>query len=399
MRLTDLFSSVAVKVLRTVDLPGRGSNQHEVNGAAALRDFFQTSERLQGEIKWYYFSEDEEVVTADSTFTFYDARVKSAARTGRSEWRLYYYGDFLSRATEGDLLVLARDKNSSVHALVFENDSSWVHAARYLFGFDSEAEQLVLLPEESLSATSIEFARSQILEALEIAVDMFDGDRYLDLVTRRFGNHFPSTKDMSDFARSVEEVDAKVDPDTALTTWIQCEENLFRAIEAVQVKEKLAVGFEDVDDFISYSLSVQNRRKSRMGHALENHLAAIFDAHGLMYERQVRTEKKKSADFLFPGGSEYHDPDFNASLLVMLAAKSTLKDRWRQILTEADRIPSKHLCTIDTRVSRESIDEMRSKDVILIVPQAVRPAYLPDLQRVMLSVGDFIAQVQQKQLH
>ena len=46
------------------------------------------------------------------------------------------------------------------------------------------------------------------------------------------------------------------------------------------VAERLKQGFVsedgvDVDDFIRFSLSVQNRRKSRAGHAFENHVEKL----------------------------------------------------------------------------------------------------------------------------
>ena len=60
------------------------------------------------------------------------------------------------------------------------------------------------------------------------------------------------------------------------------EEQLFRRLERKVIAERLQHGFGsdgaelDIDGFIGFSLSVQNRRKSRAGFALEHHLAAIF---------------------------------------------------------------------------------------------------------------------------
>ena len=42
----------------------------------------------------------------------------------------------------------------------------------------------------------------------------------------------------------------------------------------------------------------------------------------------------------------------------MLAVKSTCKDRWRQILAEADRLPVKHLLTLEPGISVAQTDEM-----------------------------------------
>ena len=63
---------------------------------------------------------------------------------------------------------------------------------------------------------------------------------------------------------------------------------LFLRLERRIVADRLETGFvnadgTDVDGFIRFSLSVRNRRKSRMGHSLEHHLEAVFVAHAIRY--------------------------------------------------------------------------------------------------------------------
>ena len=136
------------------------------------------------------------------------------------------------------------------------------------------------------------------------------------------------------------EVSAADDPDLALIAWVDREEQLFRRLERRIVAERIGGGFQspdgaDVDGFLSFSLSVQNRRKSRAGQALEHHLEAVFSTQGIRYARGAETENRNKPDFLFPGQDEYRNPDFPSARLTMLGAKSTLKDRWRQVLSEA----------------------------------------------------------------
>ena len=81
--------------------------------------------------------------------------------------------------------------------------------------------------------------------------------------------------------------------------WLEREEALFRRLERTIVSERLKSGFmgeseADVDGFISFSLSVQNRRKSRAGQSLENHLEVVFKAHGLKFDRGTMTEERRS---------------------------------------------------------------------------------------------------------
>jgi hypothetical protein len=49
----------------------------------------------------------------------------------------------------------------------------------------------------------------------------------------------------------------------------------------------------------------------------------------------------------------------------MLAAKTTVKDRWRQVLNEANRIETKHLLTLQEGVPEGQFTEMQDAKVNL----------------------------------
>lgn len=132
-----------------------------------------------------------------------------------------------------------------------------------------------------------------------------------------------------------------------------------------------------------------------MGYALQNHLEAIFDNSGLRYESQVVTEGKRKPDFIFPNGRSYRNPDFESELLTFLGAKSSLKDRWRQILNEAARIKTKHLCTLQQTTSRDQLHEMEEESVILVVPEPL--AYNYSSCNNVITLGEFITWEKAKQ--
>jgi hypothetical protein len=75
------------------------------------------------------------------------------------------------------------------------------------------------------------------------------------------------------------------------------------------------------------------------------------------YVRGAETENRYKPDFLFPGIAEYKDTSFDDARLTLLGAKSTLKDRWRQVLAEANRINDKHLLTLEPRISENQTEE------------------------------------------
>jgi hypothetical protein len=101
-------------------------------------------------------------------------------------------------------------------------------------------------------------------------------------------------------------------------------------------------------------------------------------------------------DFLFPGVATYRDPSFPARRLTMLGAKSTVKERWRQVLSEAVRIEHKHLLTLETGVSTAQTDEMHAKNLQLVVPRGLFGTYRPAQQGWLMDVRQFIALVRSR---
>lgn len=395
MNLREVFKKVAHKRLVAVDLPAFGSNQHELNGSGALRSFFGTSE-TKGILSWYYFAEGKEPKSEDGKFTFYDARAKSNSRTGRSEWRFYYYGDFLARADVGDWFFLVEANNGRLLALIFAADSNWLRAAKLMFGVEDSSFSFDEVENQKLESQSLALLRRQILNELGLGLALPTAASDEEIIVSQFGRQFPTSKEMSAFARTQIEVDPN-DPDEAVVRWLEREEELFLALEKTLILDRLNKGFKEVDEFMKFSLSVHNRRKSRMGLALQNQLEAIFDFHEIRYTSQCTTEGKQKPDFIFPGQSEYHDLNFDVSLLSMLAAKATCKDRWRQILVEANRISKKHLCTLEPAISESQTTEMAEAGITLVVPEAIAASYKDNPPRNLLMLAEFILVVKRKQ--
>src|SRR5690242_5649770 len=109
--LSAYFDKVAAKTLRPVEADAARSHQHELNGVAALKQLFgDAAEPQKFSAKFLYINDlDEEAISEDAWVTWYDARARSAPRTGRSEYRLYFPATGpSSRAAAGDLLIIGR---------------------------------------------------------------------------------------------------------------------------------------------------------------------------------------------------------------------------------------------------------------------------------------------------
>jgi hypothetical protein len=395
--LSEFFSGIAMKRLSAVEADVTRSNQHEFNGDKGLKRLFGL-ERKEFQGLFIYLSDnDDEPVVGDGLLTWYDARERHPRR---SEHRLYFPTTAVSLcAAEGDLLVIGRRPDDSVLVLVVQGDSTISNQVLWLFSLNLEGHHGFSAREEmETEQDRIGFAARFILEQIGVPVETAE-TTFLDRIISRFGAKFPRTREFSEFARStLPDVNPILDPDAAIMAWMEREEILFRTLEKHIIAERLAQGFqEDVDGFLAFSLSVQNRRKSRVGFALENHMEVIFSESGIKFERAAVSEGRSRPDFLFPGGSEYRNLHYNPTLLTMLGVKSTCKDRWRQVLAEAKRIEHKHLLTLETAISAHQTDEMKNQKLHLVVPASLHRTYSAVQRQWLLTAAEFTRIVRDKQ--
>lgn len=398
--LSEYFDGVAVKSLSIVDATPAQSNQHEVGTTVEMRRFLGNG-RNQFNVTYLWMA-GEQSVAETSRATHYNSREKKPHR--RAEWRLYYPSNPVTEMmSAGDTLFVAKRPGNNLLFIVAPAGSTIQNQLLWLFGFESQpALHFAVQDYEGDGDAELDFTARLILD--EIGIEFEDPDAgNLDRIIERFGTTFPTSRVFSDLARhTLPAVDARDDPDAALMAWLTHEEAMFRRLERRVVSVRLEQGFVDgndvdVDGFLHFSLQVQNRRKSRMGRAFENHLAAVFDAWELRFESQAITEQGNTADFLFPGIEAYHDPAFPNCRLTLLAAKSTCKDRWRQVLPEAQLIWPKHLITLEPAISPGQTGQMRGERVQLVVPKLIQESYQLDQRSWLLTLGDFIDLVRQRE--
>lgn len=389
-QLADYFAGVVAKTLSAVEVDRVTSNQHEFNGTHELRRLLgEPAERTFFDTKFIYLTDaDADPIIDQDRVTWYDARANHPKRT---EWRLYFPTTRVTDcASAGDILIIARLRDDSLLVIIAEGGTTIANQMLWLFGLGKLQHPGFSIREEiELEQDRLGFARSLILESIGIEVEP-PFDTSLERMISKFGERFPSTHEFSAFARlEADLVDIESDPDGILMAWMGKEEILFRLFEKHLVANRLQKGFtSDVEGFMSYSLSVQNRRKSRVGHALENHLSAVFIGLNIRFEQNAVTENRSRPDFLFPDSRSYHDPAYPADQLTMLGAKSTCKDRWRQVLAEADRIPNKHLLTLETAISVNQTSEMQATGLHLIIPSLLHDTYLPQQRSWLMTLKD-----------
>lgn len=307
----------------------------------------------------------------ESCVTWYGTRT-------RNEYRLTRFGKefpYLTDDTVGSLLVLIPKSHEEFIAYVVDTDDDIAEVQSALgvetgqrWGlFDSAAKPV---PESEDDCIERHFRKFQAnLEA------------------------FPSTIKFSNAARQalIECVSefAKHSPDDRLMACMDAEYRLFRHVERQLCQGDIHRLFKSVDDFLSTASSILNRRKSRAGRSLEHHVEQLLREEGIPFASKPSLVEGEP-DILIPSVQAYLDPRFPLDRLCMIGVKTTCKDRWRQVLNEAQRMKQRHILTIQPGISSSQMEEMRKAGVSLIVPKRLHKHYPPDRKLHIYDVAAFM---------
>lgn len=304
----------------------------------------------------------------------------------RNEYRITRFGrnfPFLQDENVGDLLILIKLTEEDYEGYVLSSDED----------IDDFFATFNLAPDETNQLIDVDGLikpDEKIRQLLQDFINQFDS--------------FPETKQMALGARQCFNKAYKIDedsivnnPDNILLNWIDTEFKLFRFMEEKIYANIISTPFENIDAFVKTANEVLNRRKSRAGKSLEHHLADIFTVNKLIFEEQAITEDNKKPDFIFPDGECYHNMAFPTDDLTVLGAKTTCKDRWRQVLTEADRVERKYLFTLQQGISKNQLKEMHDSKLTLVVPNKYISSFPSEYQNEIKDLAGFINIVKEKQ--
>ena len=322
------------------------------------------------EIQW------QNDLRTESSFTYYSSK---------NELRITKFGrsfPFLNPEQTGALFVFTRQSADQYSAFFLETEDD-IEQFLSAFGIGPTETNHMIDTSAVLPETQERIAIQEFIDTLTV--------------------DFPLSDVMSAAARDIQNrvynhlEYIRTNPDRKIIEWTNTEYALFRAIEHARYGDKISHGFTSVDEFITMANMVLNRRKSRAGKSLEHHLSAIFDGNDIQYTAQSVTEGNKKPDFLFPSQAAYHNATFPTDKLISLAAKTTCKDRWRQVINEADRLRGlpKYLCTLQQGISPAQMDEMQAENVILVVPRPYIASYPADRRDRIWTVTKFVDYVRE----
>jgi hypothetical protein len=182
--------------------------------------------------------------------------------------------------------------------------------------------------------------------------------------------------------------------DDRLMLLMQSEYRLFKLVERQICLPEVLRLFKDIDDFLKTAATLMNRRKSRAGRSMENHIQYLLADAKIPFDSSPQIYGEP--DIIIPNKAAYDDPKYPTDKLFMVGVKTTCKDRWRQVTQEAPRIPWKHLITIQEGISANQLVQMHQAKVTLVVPQKLHSRY-PDVKGVnLLDLDGFIKTVRKK---
>lgn len=316
----------------------------------------------------------------DSRFIYYGVGT-------RNEYRLTRFGKgfpFLQDDNIGDLLIICKKYATAYDAFILHTDEDIENFFSAINISSNDTNGLIPKQFEQVAENVLIKCFFAYLKSVDV--------------------EFPPTFELAENARNcylgaykITSKSIQANPDKEILKWLDSEFQLFKIFENDRYAKFIGEPFDNVESLISTANTILNRRKSRAGRSLEHHLEKVFDCFELNYDTQATTEGKKKPDFLFPSETKYKDVNFDENKLVVLAAKTTCKDRWRQILNEADKIKTKHLFTLQQGISSNQLKEMTKYNVQLVVPKPYLRSF-PELFRPkILTLDKFVNQVKKLQ--
>jgi hypothetical protein len=137
----------------------------------------------------------------------------------------------------------------------------------------------------------------------------------------------------------------------------------------------LEINFWALDKFF---LGLTQGRRPRAGKAFEHVINVLFST--LEYPYTSQPVINGQPDFLLPGIDHYKR---NPMDCIIFTVKRSLRERWRQIVTEGTRGHMFFLATIDENIGDRDLGEMLHNRIYLVMPDRIRAKHYPEAVNVI----------------
>lgn len=130
--------------------------------------------------------------------------------------------------------------------------------------------------------------------------------------------------------------------------------------------------------FDSFFLSLAQSRKVRAGKSFEAIHNALFKELDYPFDEQKVINGKP--DFLMPSYKHFRENPIDC---IIFTAKRTLRERWRQIVTEGTRGLGFYLATIDEEISSNQLAEAHLNRIYIVCPARIKMEYYSNKVNVL----------------
>lgn len=151
-------------------------------------------------------------------------------------------------------------------------------------------------------------------------------------------------------------------------------------VSAQDIPDALGDSFETLDSFF---LSLGQSRKARAGKVFEQIHSRLFSMLGYPFTEQPVIGGKP--DFVMPSIEAYKVMSMEC---IIFTAKRTLRERWRQIVTEGTGGAVFYLATIDQNITEQQFYEMKRHKIYVVVPKSIKDSKYT-LSNNVISFGEF----------
>ena len=126
-------------------------------------------------------------------------------------------------------------------------------------------------------------------------------------------------------------------------------------------------------------LSASQSRKSRAGRSFEIHLATVLEAGSIPFDEQAII-KGRRPDFVLPGLVALKGNKEDVGRALILSAKTTTRERWKQVNLEDYNCPL-FLATLDERISVSVLDQMSEMGIVVVIPESLKTSNITDYKK------------------
>ena len=142
-----------------------------------------------------------------------------------------------------------------------------------------------------------------------------------------------------------------------------------------------------------YFLSISQGRKTRAGSAVEKIIIVLL--RKLDYPFTYQPKVDGTPDFIFPDQQVYQT---NPVSSFVFTVKRTVRERWRQVITEAARGANFFLGTLDSKITPNQLESMRTNRIQVVTLRQLKDKHYATEQNV-ISFEDFFERYLDPAMH